>query len=111
MRSALNIVSGGMRSPFRQASAIASGVTRSIQAVLNPTDFAPIASHGFDETKRTSAGAIPRRASTNEYASGLGLKIRFESMLIVAWRILSKPVLQTTVVSISVPPFESIASL
>jgi hypothetical protein len=51
MRTALNIVSGGMRSPFRQASAISSGVMRSIQAALNPTDFAPIASHGFDETK------------------------------------------------------------
>src|SRR5437773_2720389 len=44
VRMALNIVSGATRSFLTQASAIASGVTRSIQATLRPNALAPQAS-------------------------------------------------------------------
>src|ERR1700733_15044843 len=63
VRIALNKVSGAMRSLLTQASAIASGVTRSIHATLRPKALAPQASHGFDDTNSTSAGTTPRRDS------------------------------------------------
>ena len=44
---------------FAQACAIASGVTRSIQATFRPNALAPQASHGFDDTNSTSAGGTP----------------------------------------------------
>ena len=49
--------------PLSMAIAIASGVTRSIQATLRPKAFAPQASHGFDDMNRTSAGGTPRTVS------------------------------------------------
>src|ERR1700704_908553 len=57
------MVSGATRSLLKQAKAIASGVTRSIQATFSPNALAPQASHGFDDTNSTSVGATPRRAS------------------------------------------------
>ena len=47
----------GSVSLLTQASAIASGVTRSIQATLSPNALAPQASHGLDEMNSTSDGA------------------------------------------------------
>src|SRR5215813_241938 len=59
VRNALNRVSGGTLSLSTQASAIASGVTRSIQATLSPNALAPQASQGLEETNSTFAGATP----------------------------------------------------
>ena len=58
VRSALNIVSGAMAALSTQARASISGVTRSIQATFSPNALAPQASHGFDETNRTSRGGM-----------------------------------------------------
>src|SRR6266853_1608722 len=63
VRIALNIVSGATRSLLTDASAIASGVTRSIQATFSPNALAPQASHGFDDTNSTSVGGTSSVAS------------------------------------------------
>src|SRR5215475_6278133 len=59
VRNAQNIVTGGTLSLSTQASAIASGVTRSIQATLSPNALAPQASQGLEDTNSTLLGATP----------------------------------------------------
>src|ERR1700743_2059460 len=77
VRIALNMVSGATRSLSTQASAIASALTRSIQATLSPKDLAPQASHGFDDTNSTSAG----RDAELGFDRQIGVRARLEDLL------------------------------
>jgi len=54
----------------RQARAGASGVNPLDPGTVSPNALAPQASHGFDETNRTSRGATPKICSISAYAPG-----------------------------------------